>query len=127
MGPLGVPELIIIFIVALLVFGPRKLPELGKSLGRGLSEFRRASNELRNTLEEEVRAAEREPPPPPTKPVEPMPAAPQPTVEGDNLPPEKTSAEAEQGASPAPPRNQSQSGVGGSLSFLARLELGTQS
>ena len=65
MGPLGVPELIIIFIVALLVFGPRKLPELGKSLGKGLSEFRRASNELRNTLEEEVRAAEYEPPPPP--------------------------------------------------------------
>ena len=76
MGPLGVPELIIIFIVALLVFGPRKLPELGKSLGKGLSEFRRASNELRNTLEEEVRAAEYEPPTPPPKLEKPAEAAP---------------------------------------------------
>jgi TatA/E family protein of Tat protein translocase len=62
MGPIGVPELIIIFVVALIVFGPRKLPELGKSLGKGLAEFRRASNELRSTIEEEVRALEAEPP-----------------------------------------------------------------
>ena len=61
MGPLGVPELIIIFVVALIVFGPRKLPELGKSLGKGLAEFRRASNELKSTIEEEVRAIESEP------------------------------------------------------------------
>jgi len=54
-GPIGMPELIIIFIIALIVFGPRKLPELGKSLGKSLAEFRRASNELRHTLEEEVR------------------------------------------------------------------------
>ncbi len=54
-GSLGMPELIVIFIIALIIFGPRKLPELGKSLGRSLSEFRRASNELRSTLEEEVR------------------------------------------------------------------------
>jgi sec-independent protein translocase protein TatA len=69
MGPLGFPELIIIFFVALLVFGPRKLPELGRSLGRGLSEFKRASNDLRNTLDEEIRDEERKtalttPPPP---------------------------------------------------------------
>ncbi|MPY91388.1 MAG: twin-arginine translocase TatA/TatE family subunit [Luteitalea sp.] len=55
LGPLGMPELIIIFVVALIVFGPRKLPELGRSLGRGLSEFKRASNDLRNSLEEEIR------------------------------------------------------------------------
>ncbi len=106
MGPLGVPELIIIFIVALLVFGPRKLPELGKSLGRGLSEFRRASNELRNTLEEEVRAAEYEPPPPPPKTVEPVkaaPADPQPAVESSDEPLENTSAEAKPDAAPDPP------------------------
>ncbi len=60
MGPIGVPELIIIFIIALIVFGPRKLPDLGKSLGRGLAEFRKASNELKSTLEEEVRAVEYE-------------------------------------------------------------------
>lgn len=49
------PELIIIFVIALIIFGPRKLPELGKSLGRSLSEFKRASNELRSTLEDEIR------------------------------------------------------------------------
>ena len=59
MGPLGFPELIIIFVVALLVFGPRKLPELGRSLGKGLSEFKRASNELPQTLDEEIRDEER--------------------------------------------------------------------
>jgi len=58
MGPLGVPELLVIFVIALIVFGPRKLPELGKSLGKGLAEFRRASNDLRNTLEEEVKNEE---------------------------------------------------------------------
>jgi sec-independent protein translocase protein TatA len=62
MGSLGVPEMIIIFVVALIVFGPKKLPELGKSLGKGLAEFRRASNELKSTIEEEVRAIEAEPP-----------------------------------------------------------------
>jgi TatA/E family protein of Tat protein translocase len=57
-GPIGMPELIIIFVIALIIFGPRKLPELGKSLGRSLNEFKRASNELKNTLEEEVRVEE---------------------------------------------------------------------
>ncbi len=55
MGSLGMQEIIIIFVLALIIFGPRKLPELGKSLGRGLSEFRKASNELKQTWEEEVR------------------------------------------------------------------------
>lgn len=59
MGPLGIPELVIIFIVALIVFGPRKLPELGRSLGKSLSEFKRASNELRSTLDEEIRLEDR--------------------------------------------------------------------
>jgi sec-independent protein translocase protein TatA len=49
------PELIIIFVIALIIFGPRKLPELGRSLGKSLAEFKRASNELRTTLEEEIR------------------------------------------------------------------------
>jgi TatA/E family protein of Tat protein translocase len=57
-GPIGMQELIIIFIIALIVFGPRKLPELGKSLGKSIAEFKRASNELRNTLEEEIRVEE---------------------------------------------------------------------
>jgi TatA/E family protein of Tat protein translocase len=54
-GSIGMPELVIIFIIALIIFGPRKLPELGRSLGRSLAEFKRASNELRSTLEEEIR------------------------------------------------------------------------
>ena len=58
MGPIGMPELIIIMVIALVIFGPRKLPELGRSLGKSLGEFKRASNELRNTLEEEIRVEE---------------------------------------------------------------------
>jgi len=59
MGNVGLPELIIIFTIALIIFGPRKLPELGKSLGKSLAEFKRASNELKNTLDEEIRLEER--------------------------------------------------------------------
>jgi sec-independent protein translocase protein TatA len=55
MGSLGWQEIIIIFIIALIVFGPRKLPELGKTLGKGLAEFKKASNELKQTWEEEVK------------------------------------------------------------------------
>jgi TatA/E family protein of Tat protein translocase len=56
------PELLIIFVIALIIFGPRRLPELGKSLGRSIAEFRRASNDLRNTLEEEIRLEEQKTP-----------------------------------------------------------------
>jgi sec-independent protein translocase protein TatA len=55
MGSLGMQEILVIFVLALIIFGPRKLPEIGKSIGKGLAEFRRASNELRQTWEEEVR------------------------------------------------------------------------
>ncbi len=58
MGPIGFPELIFIFIIALVVFGPKKLPELGKSLGRGLREFNKAKNELKATWDEQIRDAE---------------------------------------------------------------------
>ncbi len=55
MGSLGMQEIIVIFVLALIVFGPRKLPEIGKSLGKALSEFKKASNELRQSWEDEVR------------------------------------------------------------------------
>jgi sec-independent protein translocase protein TatA len=57
-GPIGMPELIIILVIALIIFGPRKLPELGKSLGRSLNEFKKASTDLQNTLEQEIRLEE---------------------------------------------------------------------
>jgi len=59
-GSIGMPELIIIFVIALIIFGPRKLPELGRSLGKSLSEFKRASNELKSTLEEEIKIEEQQ-------------------------------------------------------------------
>ncbi len=58
MGSLGIPELLLIFAVALIVFGPRKLPEIGRTLGKALGEFRKATDELKNSIEREVRADE---------------------------------------------------------------------
>ena len=60
MGQLGFQELIVIFMIALLVFGPKKLPELGKSLGKGLREFKRATNELKATWDGQLKDAESE-------------------------------------------------------------------
>ncbi|MEW6320938.1 MAG: TatA/E family twin arginine-targeting protein translocase [Acidobacteriota bacterium] len=57
-GSIGMPELIIILVIALIIFGPRKLPELGKSLGRSLNEFKKASTDLQNTLEQEIKLEE---------------------------------------------------------------------
>ena len=58
LGSIGMGELLIIFVIALIVFGPRKLPDLGRTLGKTLGEFKRASNDLRNTLEEEIHVEE---------------------------------------------------------------------
>jgi TatA/E family protein of Tat protein translocase len=55
---LGVPELILIFIVALIVFGPKRLPEIGRTLGKAMGEFKKATDDLKNTVEREVRMDE---------------------------------------------------------------------
>ncbi len=69
---IGVPELLVIMIVALIVLGPKRLPEVAKGLGRALAEFRRATSDLsaelshaQIMLEEEIRQAERTPSPSP--------------------------------------------------------------
>jgi sec-independent protein translocase protein TatA len=54
LGSIGFPELLVIFVIALIVFGPRRLPEIGKALGQGISEFKRASKELQNRIEDEI-------------------------------------------------------------------------
>jgi sec-independent protein translocase protein TatA len=60
MGPLGTQELVFIFILALLLFGPKKLPELGKTIGKAMTEFRRAQAELKSTFDREMKNLERE-------------------------------------------------------------------
>jgi len=57
-GSLGIPELILIFIVALLVFGPKRLPEIGRTLGKAIGEFKKATDDLKNTIEREVQVEE---------------------------------------------------------------------
>ena len=72
MGNLGMPELMLILVLALLLFGPKRLPEVGKQVGKALGEFRRASNDLKRTIEDEMDKAGRETP----QPAEPVAAAP---------------------------------------------------
>ena len=60
MGPIGVQEIVVIFVIALLLFGPKKLPELGRTLGKAITEFRRASNELKSTFETHLNDLEKE-------------------------------------------------------------------
>jgi sec-independent protein translocase protein TatA len=60
MGPVGVPEMVVIFLVALVLFGPKKLPELGRTLGKAINEFRRAQSELKATFDRELQNLERE-------------------------------------------------------------------
>lgn len=77
-GSIGMPELIIILVIALIIFGPRKLPELGKSLGKSINEFKRASADLQSTLEQEIKLEEQK-----TAAATPPPSSPQPGVPAD--------------------------------------------
>jgi TatA/E family protein of Tat protein translocase len=60
-GPLGFQELLLILVLALLIFGPKKLPEVGRTIGRGMAEFRRATSDLKRTIETEVDLEDRKP------------------------------------------------------------------
>ena len=60
LGTLGTPEIIFIFLLALVLFGPKKLPELGRTIGKAMTEFRRASNELKATFDREMKTLEAE-------------------------------------------------------------------
>ncbi len=80
---IGFPELIVILVVALLIFGPAKLPELARSLGRGLAEFRRASSDLRQSLNEATQEPRIQPETPAEAPPAAKPAAPAPQAEED--------------------------------------------
>jgi TatA/E family protein of Tat protein translocase len=97
-GSIGMPELIIILTIALIIFGPRKLPELGRSLGKSLGEFKRASNELRNTLDEEIRIEEQRTaeraaePPRPAEPARPAEAPDSSNPVSDSIPRQTGSA-----------------------------------
>jgi len=57
-GSLGVMELVLIFIVALIVFGPKRLPEIGRTLGKAMGEFKKATDDFKNTIEREVHVEE---------------------------------------------------------------------
>lgn len=89
---IGMPELIVIFVIALLVFGPAELPKLAKSLGRIMGEFKRTSDELMQQIQQEIDAAGEEPKPPapaaeaPSEPSAPAAEWVSPPAPGDALP-----------------------------------------
>ncbi len=94
-GSIGMPELLLIFVVALLVFGPKKLPDIGKSIGKGLLEFKKASEDLKKTIEHEVEQIKSEPSPTPAETVaqtaQPRPTeVPAPTELAPEAPPESS-------------------------------------
>ncbi len=67
-GPLGFPEMLFILVLALLIFGPKKLPEVGRTIGKGMAQFRRATTDLKRTIENEI-SLEEEPARRPMRPV----------------------------------------------------------
>jgi TatA/E family protein of Tat protein translocase len=81
MFDIGLQELVLIFVIALLVFGPKNLPQLGKSLGRAMREFRKASDEFRSTIETNLKINEIDPLPDPTPVTTPPEAATEPGAE----------------------------------------------
>lgn len=86
LGSIGWPEILTILVLALLVFGPRRLPELGRTLGRALSEFRRASSDLKRTLNAELALEDDERPRTPRRPELAEPAEARVTPRGPSAP-----------------------------------------
>ena len=102
-GSLGLPEILFILVVALLVFGPRRLPEIGRTIGKALGEFRRATTDLKRSIDTEVTLEEvRQSPHPSPKPSPPLSSPPSPLA-----PPEKPAAEPVEAAEPAAGENDS--------------------
>jgi sec-independent protein translocase protein TatA len=82
LGSIGMPELIVILVIALMVFGPKRLPELGKSLGQTINEFKKGANALRDSVEAEIeRDNQRQQSTAPAAPVPPLPPVSQPGTE----------------------------------------------
>jgi sec-independent protein translocase protein TatA len=86
MFDIGLQELVLIFVIALLVFGPKNLPQLGRSLGRAMREFRRASDEFRSTIETNLKINEPDPLPEPAPVTSPPEATPEPAATAAALP-----------------------------------------
>lgn len=105
MGPLGIPELLFILVLALLIFGPRKLPEIGRTLGRAMGEFRRATSDLKRTINTEI-ALEDESVEPSRPPASALPASPAtavaPSPEPDSDPEPQTEPQPQSDPDPDP-------------------------
>ena len=102
---IGGPELIVILVVALLVFGPKRLPDLARSLGKGLAEFRKASNDLRRSIE--LEAGPDKPEPKPAGASAPAPASLEKThspASGDSAPPAPKPSDGAKTQAPEPAR-----------------------
>ena len=93
-GSLGMPELLFILVLALLIFGPRKLPEIGRTMGKAMGEFRRATRDLKRTLDTEISAEEA------SRPVNPAQVTPAPSAE---LPSGPATPAASEPRAPSPP------------------------
>ena len=100
-GPLGVPELLFILVLALLLFGPKRLPEIGRTIGKGMAEFRRATNDLKRTIETEISAEEAARRPAPVPPSAGAPA-PRPALPAEAPPAPAEGPAVETTRSPAP-------------------------
>lgn len=101
-GPLGFPEMLFIVVLALLIFGPKRLPEVGRTIGKGMAQFRKATSDLKRTIETEI-ALDEQPPRPAARP---SPSASQPRRIGSERPEGPESAAAPIAAAEPPPASE---------------------